>query len=165
MTAAAESSYEWVREDLRYRKGPLESLASFEEIVGLDFIPLAERPLFNKTACWRFTDDIKYIQEKLSDKNARPTLLPNPFERPSFSYALDYIISVARDLSPVVDGSWSDHEEYFENAGVPACDNDFDFELVRNKIGLPADIRGPYHYGSYDVDEEMDYSDDSDSDD
>lgn len=84
------------------------------------------------------------------------------------SYALNAIIDNARRGSPVGEEYTSDEkarqaeEDYAkEVAHLPECANDFAFDLVREKLGLSREEKGPYWY--FFVDEEGDEEEDDEA--
>jgi hypothetical protein len=71
-------------------------------------------------------------------------------------YALDYTLHRAMECSLSGEETWddllgdeSDAEISQRYRGLPICSNDLNFELVRTRLGLVEDARGPHVRHSY----------------
>ncbi|KAK7691617.1 hypothetical protein QCA50_005016 [Cerrena zonata] len=80
-------------------------------------------------------------------------------------YALEAIIELARETSPKgrryidnpeVQEQNADFEKAADEEGLPKCENDLNFEIVRTKLGLPAQSAGPQWFFLTDFDSDSD---------
>lgn len=87
-------------------------------------------------------------------------------------YALEAIIELARETSPrgrryidneEVQEQNAEFEKAADSENLPKCQNDLNFEIVRTKLGLPAQSAGPQWFFLTDFDSDSDDSEDEES--
>ncbi|TCD68464.1 hypothetical protein EIP91_010750 [Steccherinum ochraceum] len=146
------------------KQGVIMSTSSINGSIGLDFVPPHLWPKIDRTFAEGFravladiivacrTEDVVPILDRIRALAATdPEAAPYLRKSGRVEYALDFVLTWAREQSVLIDGMFDENMQ--EDTGdrisqkwhaLPICANDLNFELVRAQIGLGRNQIGPY---------------------